>query len=143
MIVLNLCCENEHLFEGWFASADAFEAQSAQDMVNCPVCASARISRRPTAPYVNTGSGVPVVSRRADTSAVLPPETAEALLSMLRHVARASEDVGDRFSDEARRIHYGEVESRNIRGKASGEDVSELLEEGILVLPLPPDEEVH
>ena len=143
MIVLNLCCENEHLFEGWFASADAFAAQSAQGMVSCPVCASAGISRRPTAPYVNTGSGVPAVSQRTDASAVLPPEAAEALLSMLRRAARASEDVGERFSDEARRIHYGDVEARNIRGQASGDDVSELLEEGILVLPVPPDEEVH
>ena len=143
MIVLNLCCENEHLFEGWFTSADAFEAQSAQGMVSCPVCASAGISRRPTAPYVNTGSGVPVASQRADASAAFPPEKAEALLSMLRRAARASEDVGDRFSDEARRIHYGDVEARNIRGQASGDDVSELLEEGILVLPVPPDEEVH
>lgn len=143
MIVLNLCCENEHLFEGWFASADAFETQSAQGMVTCPVCASARISRRPTAPYVNTGSGLPVVSGGSDANTVLPPDAAEALLSMLRKAARASEDVGDRFSEEARRIHYGEVAARSIKGKASGEDVTELLEEGILVLPVPPDKEVH
>ncbi|HRP95907.1 MAG TPA: DUF1178 family protein [Rhodocyclaceae bacterium] len=146
MIVLNLCCDNEHLFEGWFASAEAFDAQCARGMVSCPVCGSSTISRRPTAPYVNTGAA-PVPARtpaRTPADAGLPPEAAAALIAVLRRAARESEDVGERFVEEARRIHYGEQQARNIKGKASGEDIGELLEEGILVLPVPPDDsELH
>ncbi len=144
MIVLNLCCESEHLFEGWFASTGAFEGQLRRGMVSCPVCGSASISRRPTAPYVNTaGSEIEIGPARPGVDAAPSPEAA-AVLSILRHVARISEDVGERFTEEARRIHYGEVQARNIKGKCSGEDVGELLEEGILVLPAPPgDDELH
>lgn len=145
MIVLNLCCENDHVFEGWFASAEAFEAQSGKGLVTCPVCNSSGISRRPTAPYVKTGSGVaPTAESRPAPAAALPPQAVATAIALLRQAARDSEDVGERFPEEARRIHYGDAEARNIRGKASGDDVGELIEEGILVLPVPPDEdELH
>lgn len=148
MIVLNLCCKHEHLFEGWFASTDAFEAQRERGQIACPTCSSAEVTRRPTAPYVNTGSAspasAPIVAHDASLRAPIDPRVAAMMRAMLRHAGRESEDVGERFAEEARRIHYGDSEARNIKGKASREDVGDLLEEGIVVLPLPADEdELH
>lgn len=143
MIVLNLSCDREHLFEGWFASASAFEDQCTQRRVECPVCGSTDIARRPTAPYVKTGVATRADDRPKAPSGATPRASAEAMataISMLRIAAKKSEDVGDRFPEEARRIHYGEIDARSIKGKASPDDVDELLEEGILVLPVPPDE---
>lgn len=149
MIVFNLSCENNHLFEGWFASAEAFEHQQKRGLVSCPMCGSICIERRPNAAYVNTrGTGkrdapsslaekIPEI-RAADSS--ITPEAIARLIAMLRLAGKESEDVGKEFADEARRIHQGESEARNIKGQASNEDIEELLDEGILVLPLPPDE---
>ncbi len=163
MIVFNLFCENEHLFEGWFASAKAFEAQVELGQLNCPVCGSDRIVRRPSAPYVNVGATqAPAATTQPGTtsaptsanSALAPahataygdvsapsPETLAKLVAVLRNAAKLSEDVGERFPEEARRIHYGESEARSIKGKASRDDIGELLEEGIMILPVPPAEE--
>ena len=161
MIVLDLCCANEHRFEGWFASSAAFEAQRAQGLVTCPVCNTTEVRRLPSAPYVQTrsvqtpapsgsqASAVPVASARAPaapvTSTGMPSATAVAeLLGTLRRMAKSAEDVGERLPEEARRIHYGEAEARDIRGAASRDEVEELLEEGIMLVPLPPGEdEVH
>lgn len=141
VIVLNLCCDNEHLFEGWFASADAFETQRGRQQVNCPVCGSTHIERRPAAPYVNTSSAAPARPAERRNSATANADTMAAALAMLRHLGKESEDVGERFAEEARRIHYGDSDPRNIKGKATPDDVGELLDEGIMVLPLAPDDE--
>ncbi|NMG44194.1 DUF1178 family protein [Aromatoleum toluvorans] len=151
MIVLDLSCEHEHLFEGWFASSTAFEDQRERGLVSCPVCGSTTISRRPSAPYVNTGASAPVRDRVAPTQPAMSrpapvaaePDVVAAAMAMLRRLGRESEDVGDRFADEARRIHHGESQARNIRGRATRDDVGELLDEGIAVLPLPADEDLH
>lgn len=152
MIVLDLCCENEHTFEGWFGSANAFETQLAQGLVTCPVCASAKIVRKLSAPYVNTRSSALVPAKQTSVAepalsspTLLPtaePSLAavEAVIKVLRKMASVSEDVGQRFPEEARRIHYGEAEERNIKGQASADDVLELIDEGIMVVPMPPDE---
>ena len=141
MIVLNLCCDHEHLFEGWFPSTGAFDRQLADAHVSCPQCGSTRITRRPTAPYVNTGSPAPAPAAPARLQP--SPEVLATALTMLRQLARESEDVGKRFADEARRIHYGDSEARNIKGQASRDDVDELMDEGIVVLPVPGDDELH
>jgi len=147
VIVLNLCCDHEHLFEGWFGSAAAFETQRERGQIICPVCGSASISRRPTAPYVNTGSMPPAAPppRPSPPSATTRQTDAVAtVVAMLRRFGKESEDVGERFVEEARRIHYGDSEARNIKGKASSDDIGELIDEGIMVLPVPPDdEELH
>ncbi|NMG31435.1 DUF1178 family protein [Aromatoleum evansii] len=151
MIVLNLSCDQEHLFEGWFASSAAYDEQRKRGLVSCPVCGSTTISRRPSAPYVNTGASAPVPVTRsgshvgAGTARAAPaaPDAVAAAVAMLRRLGRESEDVGERFADEARRIHHGESEARNIRGRATRDDVSELIDEGIAVLPLPADEDLH
>lgn len=138
MIVLNLRCGHGHAFEGWFASSDAFEAQNAAGQIECPVCASTAISRLPSAPYVRTGgharpptTGTPVSKEAAATQ----------LLAKVRELAQQAEDVGKAFPAEVRRIHHGDAPERIIRGQASLDDVAELLDEGIGVLPLPPAKE--
>lgn len=146
MIVLNLSCDREHLFEGWFSSSTAFEDQRERGLLACPMCGSSAISRRPSAPYVKTGAPLPSPAPAEKAkSAALPvdPDLAAMAMAVLRRMGRESEDVGERFAEEARRIHHGDSDARSIRGRATRDDVSELLEEGIPVLPLPPDEDLH
>ncbi len=155
MIVLDLRCDKDHQFEGWFGSAEAFERQLARALVSCPVCASVSVRRLPSAPYVQTRQNVPAAAPApkppapagakapVETPAVAP-EAAAAVMSMLRKMAREAEDVGERLPEEARRIHYGESEARTIRGAASREEIGELREEGIMLMPvLPPEDELH
>lgn len=154
MIVLDLCCEKEHRFEGWFGSAEAFETQLARGLVECPTCGSRAVRRLPSAPYVQTRSAsspppdsaapAPAATSAAPASHDAVPATQEAaaaVMSMLRKLARDAEDVGKRLPEEARRMHYGETEARSIRGAATRDEVVELLEEGILLMPVPPAEE--
>ncbi len=152
MIVLDLHCSNEHRFEGWFSSATAFEDQRARALVSCPVCGSTEIRRLPSAPYVQTGEAASektsaanaVQAVKAPLPSAPPPEALARLMTQLRGMARAAEDVGEHLPEEARRIHYGETEARDIRGSASAAEVESLLEEGILVLPVPPAaEDLH
>lgn len=154
VIVLDLCCEQEHRFEGWFASADAFQDQCARKLLSCPVCSTSAVRRLPSAPYVQTRGAAPDKSPSppaaqpaapsASAPSSLSPAAAAAALQVLRHLSRNAENVGERLPEEARRIHYGEAEVRDIRGKASPDEVEELLEEGIMVLPLPAGEdELH
>lgn len=137
MIVLNLVCSSGHRFEGWFSSADSFDNQVEQGLVTCPHCNGKGIERLPTAPHLGRRPSDDVEKERGDRTA------AAELVDRLRQLADASEDVGDRFPDEARRIHYQEVEARPIRGQASLSDTKELLEEGIYVLPVPPRPRRH
>lgn len=126
MIVLNLSCSTGHKFEGWFASADAFDNQSAQALVICPVCGSSAVSRLPSGPMVRK-----VESPGSDAATQI-----ERIAAAVARVAADAEDVAERFPEEARRIHYGEAERRSIKGTASGEETLELIEEGIAVLPI-------
>ncbi len=151
MIVLDLCCDKEHRFEGWFGSAEAFADQVARGLVECPACASRTVRRLPSAPYVQTRhatpNSVPPAAAGAMPAAAPQPsapvtlEAAAAVVSMLRKLAREAEDVGARLPEEARKMHHGETEARNIRGAASRDEVEELLEEGIMLMPVPPMEE--
>lgn len=140
MKVLNLQCERGHGFEGWFGSEADYASQCERGLVECPLCASRLVSRLPSAPRLNLGAGREPAA--APPSAPETPEqrSVEALwLRAVRHVMEQTEDVGERFAEEARRIHYGEVPQRGIRGRASGADAQSLREEGIdvQVLPVP------
>jgi hypothetical protein len=127
MKVLDLNCHNQHQFEGWFASEDDFQGQLSRGLVECPVCASHQINKRLSAPRLN------LATVRGETE---PPKPEAIWLETVRKVIETSEDVGENFADEARKIHYGEAKERQIRGQASAEETQELLEEGIPVLPL-------
>ena len=133
MKVLNLRCANEHRFEGWFASEDDFKSQESRELVQCPACGDSRIVRLPSAPRLNvSGSRAPAEGVQ-DRQLMMQSQWLRAL----RHMVDNTEDVGERFPDEARRIHYGEVEERGIRGQASREEAEALREEGIEVMSLP------
>lgn len=128
MIVLNLQCSEAHPFEGWFDSVEDFDRQAGSAMLACPLCGNLQVSRLPSAPRVKRAE-----SDTADTGQQLMARVVKSLVEM----AKGSEDVAERFPEEARRIHYGEVEPRNIRGQATVTETRELIEEGIAVLPLP------
>ena len=134
MIHYTVRCENGHAFDGWFASNDDFDSQKERGLVSCPACGSGAVSKALMAPAVSTG-------RRKEKMALAVSAEQKAALAKLRELAKAaianSEDVGDRFVEEARKIHYGEAEERGIYGAATREEAAELIEEGIPVLPLP------
>lgn len=134
MKVLNLRCTNGHGFEGWFASDDDFMDQNGRGLIECPLCADRVISRLPSAPRLNlSGAREPEPPKAAPAAADLQALWLQAVQQLLAR----TEDVGERFPDEARRIHYGEAEERAIRGQASPEEREALLDEGIEVVAIP------
>ncbi len=135
MKVLNLQCSHTHSFEGWFASEDDFQSQLARGLVECPMCGNNHITKMLSAPRLNLGAVEP--STRQEVVSVPDASLQTAWMKMVRHVMANTDDVGERFAEEARRIHYGETEERGIRGQASREETEALIEEGIGVLPLP------
>jgi hypothetical protein len=140
--VWNLRCELGHTFEGWFGSEDDFQSQTARGLLTCPVCGVPEVSRMPSAPRLNLGhtqttpeERVPAAPEPASSGAPNPAQA--ALARLVQHALAHTEDVGERFAEEARRIHYGEAEERGIRGQASAEERESLAEEGIEVVSLP------
>jgi hypothetical protein len=134
MILFNLKCAKEHVFEGWFRNGDACEEQVAGKAVACPVCGSRKIEKAPMAPRIAKGGG-----RDASEGASVPEgpaaekaaELMQALRALRSKVEAEGDFVGDRFAEEARRIHYGEVETRSIYGQTSDEEAAALHEEGV------------
>jgi hypothetical protein len=156
MKVLNLQCSRQHGFEGWFGSEDDFQSQLAGGLVTCPLCADPAIRKMPSAPRLNLGAAaevpatatasrelsLPSAGAAVSTARDVVPVASDvvgqaAFLQALRHVMANTEDVGKRFADEARAMHYGDAEQRSIRGQASRAEAIELIEEGIEVMPLP------
>lgn len=144
MKVFDLACEHGHAFEGWFASADAFDEQLGRSLVHCPVCESASVRRTPSAPRLNLSNPsesppqTAAQTQGARTTAMPTDAQLRALwLEAARHLVRNTEDVGDRFAEEARRIHYREAPERGIRGVTTAEQRAELEDEGIDVFSFP------
>jgi hypothetical protein len=138
MKVLNLHCAHAHAFEGWFGSEEDFQGQLARGLVECPMCGDTGISKMPSAPRLNFGASAPAGAPAKQEVVSAPNAQLQAAwMQMVRQVMANTEDVGERFAEEARKIHYGETEERGIRGQASREETEALLEEGIGVLPLP------
>jgi hypothetical protein len=136
MKVLDLRCANGHGFEGWFGCEDDFLDQNGRGLVECPLCADRVITRLPSAPRLNlSGAREP-----APAPAKAEPAAADLQamwMQAVRHAIENTDDVGERFAEEARRIHYGETDARGIRGVASPQERQALHEEGIEVLSLP------
>lgn len=156
--VFDLQCEHSHVFEGWFASSDAYESQKASGLLSCPVCNSSNVSRKVSAARLNVGNlrrerlapSVQAASQRTidgqgDPGAAVEPSAERAELArvqaeVIRHirkVLRETENVGSRFAEESRRIHHGDAEERPIRGTATPQEREELAEEGIAVVAIP------
>lgn len=139
MKVLDLRCANGHGFEGWFGSEDDFLSQNGRGLVECPICGDRVVTRMPSAPRLNLSGA------REDPSAPRPQQAAEpqaadlhALwLQTVQHLMASTDDVGERFAEEARRIHYGETPQRGIRGQTTDEERAALHDEGIEVVSIP------
>lgn len=148
MIVFDLLCAQGHRFEGWFGSAADFASQKERRLLECPSCGSAEVRRVPSAARVNLGAPEPKQPAEPGAAAKTPEmegkdpfAIAQMLYSrMLDEMLTKSEDVGEAFPEEARRIYYQEAPARAIRGQASTKEHQDLLEEGIPVarLPIPP-----
>ena len=146
MKVLDLRCGAGHGFEGWFASEDDYASQRERGLLDCPVCGNADVMRLPSAPRLNlSGARAPEAAATAPTAApvaMADPQSpgmpavarfVEAVAELLKN----TQDVGPRFAEEARRIHYGESEAKAIRGQATREERDELADEGIEFFALP------
>jgi hypothetical protein len=163
MKVLNLRCMQQHLFEGWFASENDFQSQLSRGLIECPICADKCVQKLLSAPRLNLSghttqdsSGPSGQLASVSDLAVSPgkgaktPNPAPAVvpngrshvgqaefLKAWRYVLTHTEDVGSRFAEEARRMHYGEREARDIRGQTSVREAAELMDEGIEIIPVP------
>jgi hypothetical protein len=134
VISYSLVCDNSHKFDAWFRSADAYDEQAGRGIVTCPICNSVKVGKALMAPAlgrmnsdkVSLSSGHPQQS-----------EIRELMRAMRRKVVNEADYVGDRFAEEARRIHFKEADQRGIYGEATHDEVAELLEDGVDFLPLP------
>ena len=153
MIKYALVCDKAHEFESWFRDSAAYDVQARRGLVACPLCNSIRIGKAIMAPSVagtrdyarpvegETPAAATPVPPAADAPVALLDERHQRLRRMIREVRAEiiakSDDVGRSFPDEARKIHEGEAPPRSIYGQASGEEIKELLEDGIAILPMP------
>ncbi|MDO9094381.1 MAG: DUF1178 family protein [Rubrivivax sp.] len=139
MKVLNLRCANGHGFEGWFASDAEFMDQNGRGLVECPLCADQVVTRVPSAPRLNI-SGAREPQAQPNPQPLSQPQAADlqaAWMESVRALMQRTEDVGERFAEEARRIHYGEEPARGIRGQATPQERAALQEEGIETVSIP------
>ena len=133
MIRYALQCGNDHAFDGWFASSEGFDAQVAAGDVLCPHCGSPNVRKALMAPSIGKSAGKAAAPVPAD----MAQKMSMMMLALKKHVEENCDYVGDKFAEEARRIHYGESEHRDIYGEATPDEARELIEEGVEVAPLP------
>lgn len=161
MIVVDLVCEHEHRFEGWFAHSEDIESQQQRGLLRCAICGSRNMRRLPSAPHVHSATSAQENTDGADATSTPSVSSnvsnnvsqnalqndsqhlLQLLVKKLQESASSAEDVGEDFPVEVRRIHFGDAEERAIRGLATAQDVASLLDEGISVLPVPPKEDLH
>ena len=153
MILFDLKCSQDHRFEGWFRNGAAYDAQAAAHAITCPICGDDKVTKAPMAPAIAKGGRArdrdpaPVAAAPVPAPVASPPvpdAVREAQAEILRHlrelrsqVEKNADYVGNRFAEEARKIHYGEVESRAIYGETSPEQAEALREEGVPVASIP------
>jgi hypothetical protein len=142
MIVYQLTCGQGHSFEGWFSSAEAFEKQAESGQLQCPTCSTTEVTKALSAPHVHTGAARPPAAAKSEGEM-----HREAVAELRNFILTSTEDVGRKFAEIARRIHYREEDARNIRGVVTPEEAEELREEGVEAIAISPgilpSEEVH
>ena len=151
MIRYSLRCERGHTFESWFQSSSAYESQEKRKLVSCPSCGSVKVERGIMAPQIVSKKGREE-QRQAPVEAAAPEAAAtestpllmaqerelRAKIKELRdHITKNADNVGERFPNEARKMHYGDIEHRPIYGEASPDEARALIDEGVEVSPLP------
>lgn len=147
MKVLDLRCQYDHTFEGWFACEQDFQDQLQRGLLQCPLCGSGEVHKTLSAPRINLGArhvpesapapAAPDLAEPAQTAASDIAQLHATLRQLARQALAQAEDVGQNFADEARRMHRGETAERSIKGQASAAEAERLLDEGIPVLALP------
>ena len=138
MIVFDLRCTNEHVFEAWFADNEAFEKQRDGGKVDCPVCGDRKIEKAPMAPNIAIGkAGKRPNSEKAAKETEAMAQVLNACRTLQKEIERTSDYVGPQFAEEARKIHYGEAGKRNIYGEATDKEAKELTDEGVPVAAIP------
>jgi hypothetical protein len=134
VIRFSLVCEREHAFEAWFRSNDDFESQKKRGFVDCPACGSHRIEKALMAPAVSTG-------RSHEKMALAMGEAQKQAMAQLKALSKKMREnadyVGDKFAEEARKIHFGETDPRGIYGEATPEEAKSLAEDGVEFMPIP------
>ncbi|HYP83918.1 DUF1178 family protein [Variovorax sp.] len=136
MKVLNLKCSHGHAFEGWFASNEAFDEQQGRGLVECPLCGDKSIAKQLSAPRLNLGAARPDAAPAQASEGDVQTQLQARWMNAMRELMATTEDVGERFASEARRIHHGEAPERGIRGQASREESEALADEGIAVMQI-------
>jgi hypothetical protein len=134
MIRFSLACHNEHSFDGWFRNSEDFEKQKKRGLIACPDCGSTGVEKALMAPSVSTGR------KREKMALAMNAEQKKALaqLKALSEKLRENADyVGDKFAEEARKIHFGETDPRGIYGEATPEEAKGLAEDGVEFMPIP------
>jgi hypothetical protein len=132
MIKYELKCRKDHVFEGWFYDSATYDEQAASGKVVCPVCNSRKVSKAPMAPRIGKSKGEKAAAEAKEMAAAM-----KVLGEIRDHVEKNADYVGDQFAEEARKIHYGETDKRNIYGEATKEEAKELVEEGVDVAMIP------
>jgi hypothetical protein len=142
VITYNLACTKGHEFEGWFKDSAAYEAQAGRGALACPLCGDVHVTKAIMAPAVRTS----VTKAKGKTELVPgaaqapdPQKLRQFMAGYRKFIEENADYVGPRFPEEARKIHYGEVEERHIYGESTVAEVRELIEEGIEIAPVPPD----
>jgi len=134
LIRFSLICDNAHEFEGWFRSNDDFDTQTKRGFVDCPTCGSHKVGKALMAPAVSTG-------RKQEKVALAMGEAQKEAMAQLKAMAekiRENADyVGDKFAEEARKIHFGETDPRGIYGEATLEEAKSLADDGVSFMPVP------
>ena len=154
MIRYSLRCERDHSFESWFQSSSAYDTQVKRKLVTCPACGSAKVEKAIMAPQIVSKKGrdiaepEPAPASAAPAAEVTAPASTPLLMAQERelraklkelrdHIVKNADNVGERFPNEARKMHYGDIEHRPIYGEASPDEARALIDEGVEVLPLP------
>ena len=134
MIRYSLVCDNAHDFDAWFRNSDDFDRQKKRGLVECPECASKKVGKALMAPAVSTSRGKEKVALAMGEE---QRKAMAALKELSKKMLEGAEDVGDRFAEEARKIHFGETEARGIYGEATPEEAAGLVEDGVAFMPIP------
>ena len=149
MIRYSLRCDRDHAFESWFQSSAAYDSQVRRKLVTCPACGSAKVEKAIMAPRIvgkkgremaapaPAGETVPAVSESTSLMMAQERELRAKLKELRDHIVKNADNVGEQFPNEARKMHYGDIEHRPIYGEASPEEARSLIEEGVEVSPLP------
>ncbi len=146
MIHYSLVCDRSHKFDGWFANAAAYDSQKQRGLVTCPICLTTAVDKAIMAPAINrTDIETKAPAEKVSVSMGHPDhqKLREAIVALRNKVTSEADYVGDRFAEEARKIHFKEADARGIYGEATKEEVAALIEDGVDFMPLPALKEEH